>query len=267
MRPLQLRLLNILTTFDQVCRERGLRYYLMAGTLLGAVRHQGFIPWDDDIDVGMPRADYNLLIAHAQEWLPQNYEMVCAENTPAYPFPFAKMQDAETTFIERRGFKHVGGIYVDVFPLDGVPSGKIARKRQFFQYKFWTKILYFTCRDPHKHGHDTSSLIPLLCRKLFTPAAIQKRIRKILTRYSFDQSVLIADYDDGIKGVMDKKILGNATPLSFEGKQLLGIEKYDEYLTQKYGDYMQIPEQGKQRQHGFYYLSLGKPYREYKGKG
>ena len=78
IRPLQLRILEILLAVDKVCREHGLRYYLWAGTLLGAVRHKGFIPWDDDVDICMPRADYDTLMAHAKEWLPAPYEAMSA---------------------------------------------------------------------------------------------------------------------------------------------------------------------------------------------
>ena len=81
IRPLQLRILKNLLAVDKVCKEHNLRYYIMAGTMLGAVRHKGFIPWDDDLDIGMPRADYDLLMANAKEWLPKPYEAVCVLKT------------------------------------------------------------------------------------------------------------------------------------------------------------------------------------------
>lgn len=99
IRPLQLRILDILMAVDKVCKEHNLRYYIIAGTLLGAVRHKGFIPWDDDLDIGMPRADYDLLMAHAAEWLPAPFEAVCFENDTTYPLPFAKIQDGSTTLM------------------------------------------------------------------------------------------------------------------------------------------------------------------------
>jgi lipopolysaccharide cholinephosphotransferase len=87
-----------------------------------------------------------------------------------------------------------------------------------------------------------------------------------LTKYDFEKSELIADYDDLRKGIMNKKILGAPTPILFEGKELWGVEYYDVYLKQKYGDYMQIPDVNKQRQHNFHLLDLNKSYKEYKNK-
>lgn len=95
-RQVQARLLNILKAIDHVCREHHLTYYLLCGTMLGAVRHGGFIPWDDDADVGMPREDYETLLAHADEWMPQGYEVVSGGRTKGYPYPFARVQISGT---------------------------------------------------------------------------------------------------------------------------------------------------------------------------
>lgn len=265
IRPLQLRILKILLAVDKVCKEHNLRYYIMAGTMLGAVRHKGFIPWDDDLDIGMPRRDYDLLMSHSAEWLPQPYEAVCAENDRDYPLPFAKIQDAGTTLIERMHLKYLGGIYLDVFPLDGVPEGNLRQRMHFARYEFYKRVLYFIFRDPYKHGRGSGSWLPLLCRRLFTTTGVQKSIRSILTKYDFDDSRLICDYDDGMKGIMPKTELGAPTPILFEGEEVWGVHSYDAYLARKYGEYMVIPKQGGQRQHNFHYLDLDKPYREYKG--
>lgn len=263
IRPLQLRILDILTAFNHVCSEHNLRYYLWAGTMLGAVRHGGFIPWDDDLDIAMPRRDYDLLMQNANEWMPQPYELVSYETDPEhYPLPFAKLQDASTTLIERMHLSYLGGIYMDIFPLDGMPSSKLQQRLHFIRYQWLKKALYFVHRDPYRHGHGPSCWLPLLCRKLYTMQGLQEKIRNMQRAYDYDTADLIVDHDDGLKGVMPKSLLGNPTPVQFEGKTVMGVEHPHEYLTLKYGEYMVIPDGNHQRQHNFHLLDLEKGYRE-----
>ena len=257
------RILRILLAVHDVCRQHSLRYYVWAGTMLGAVRHRGFIPWDDDIDIAMPRPDYEQLVGHAEEWLPEPLEMVCAERDPLYPLPFGKIQDASTTLIERTHLRYLGGIYIDVFPIDGVPEAAIRRHMHFAAYEYWKRVLYLIHRDPYKHGHGPSSWVPLLCRRLYTMQGVQQHIRRLLMKYDYDGSRLVADYDDGSHGTMGKDIIGSPTPCDFEGHEVMGVEQYDAYLSRKYGDYMTIPDGDHQRQHNFHVLDLNTPYREH----
>lgn len=265
------RILRILLALDNCCREHSLHYYIWAGTMIGAVRHKGFIPWDDDIDIAMPRPDYEQLIVHSREWLPEPYEFVCAENDSEYPLPFGKIQDASTTLIERTHLHYLGGIYIDVFPIDGVPSAKkqaktspVKARLHFARYEYWKRVLYLIHRDPYKHGHGPSSWVPLLCRKVYTMQGVQHKIRQLLLKYDYTQSTLVGDYDDGLHGAMPRDILGKPTPFVFEGHQVMGVEHYDAYLSQKYGDYMTIPDGDHQRQHNFHVLDFDTPYREMK---
>lgn len=260
IRPLQLKVLDILLAVDRVCREHQLRYYIIAGTLLGALRHRGFIPWDDDLDIGMPRKDYEIFMAHADTWLPAYYEAINGQNDPEYPLSFAKIQDARTTLIERKHLKYTGGIYIDLFPLDGVPENKLVQWWHYSRFAWYNKMLYFIFRDPYKHGKGVGSWVPLLARKLYTRSGIQTRLREMMMKYDFDESTKVCDYDDGRKGILPKAVFGNPTPLQFEGKEVWGPAQPDTYLSQKYGDYMIIPPKEKQRQHNFYYLDLNKPY-------
>lgn len=262
IKDVQSRIIRILNVVDGVCREHGLTYYLWAGTMLGAVRHKGFIPWDDDADIAMPREDYEKLISHP-EWMPEPFEFICAENDRDYPLPFAKIQDASTTIIERMHLKYLGGIYIDVFPLDGVPAGKLARRCHFARYQFYKKVLYYIYRDPYKHGRGPSSWIPLLCRRLFTQDGVQKSIRKIMMKYGYDSSEHVADYDDGMRGITDKDVIGKPAPYMFDGHELLGVERYDAYLSNKYGDYMTIPKASDRHQHKFHFVDLDHSYREH----
>ena len=125
-------------------------------------------------------------------------------------------------------------------------------------------MLYFLCRDPYCHGHGPSCWIPLLCRRLYTLEEVQEKMRKLQKAYDFDTSALVVDHDDGRKGIMPRSVLGKPTPVTFEGKTVMGAEKPGEYLKQKYGDYMTIPPGPKQRQHNFHLLDLNTPYRDKK---
>lgn len=257
-------ILQILLKVDRVCREHNLRYYCWAGTMLGAVRHKGFIPWDDDMDICMPRPDYDLLMQHADEWLPRPLEALCMETNPTYPGTFAKIVDGSTTLIEREHSDYVGGIYLDVFPIDGMPESSLARRVAVFKYKALDKLLYFLHRDPYKHGHGPSSWPVLLIQRLFTHEWARRKLRQTCLSYDYDSASSIIDYDDGLPGIFPKSVLGTPKPVEFEGHEVMGVEQADVYLSTKYGDYMTVPQHDHQRQHNFFYLDYNLPFREYK---
>lgn len=263
IRPLQLRILDILVAFDKVCKEHNLRYYLWAGTMLGAIRHKGFIPWDDDADVAMPREDYDKLVAHSDEWLPKPFELNSIEKSDDFTGTYAKMVDASTTIIERYDFKSIGGIYIDVFPIDGVPSCKLHAKMHVGHYSFLRKMAYFCNRNPYKHGRGASSWIPRIVQHFYTNEQIQKKACSLMKSYSYSKAKNVCDYDDGSCGIMPKEYVGEPKPVEFEGLQLMGVAMPDKYLAHKYGDYMVIPQGNKQRQHNFYYLDYNLPYKDY----
>ena len=263
IRPLQLHIIDILKVIDVVCQDHNLHYYLWAGTMLGAIRHKGFIPWDDDIDICMPRPDYDQLVKHSNEWLPKPYVLSCAETEDNYPGAFAKMIDESTTLIEREYYGKVSGLYIDVFPIDGVPHNHFLQRWVMACYGFYKKVSYYLNRDPYKHGHGVRSWIPLLCRKFFSSKGVYEKMKRLQTKYDFEKSSLVADYDDGFNGIMAKCILGKPTPVEFEGHFFMGVEHADDYLRKKYGDYMKIPGTSHQRQHNFFYLNYNLPYKEY----
>ena len=263
IKTLQARLVPMLECIDKVCCEHHLRYYLWAGTMLGAVRHKGFIPWDDDMDICMPRPDYDLLLAHCHEWMPAPFEVVGPHNRSDYPYPFAKVEDSSTTVLERPDFNFPEGIYVDIFPIDGIPSDKAVATKHLKKYKFWRHLLFFRGRDPFKHGKGPRSWWPLLIHKMYSLQQLQDKVQRLMTQYKFDDCEQVIDYDSVFRGIVAKKILGEPKEYEFEGKKFLGVSDAHQYLTEMYGDYMTPPPKEKQIQHNFYYINLELPYREF----
>ena len=260
IRTLQLRILRILLAIDQVCREHDLRYYIVAGTMLGAVRHGGFIPWDDDLDIGMPRPDYDRLMERCAEWLPSPYQIIAYETDARYPFPFAKAQDSSTTLVERAHMHYIGGIYIDIFPLDGMTANPLRQRLHLMRYRYLRKVQYLLYRDPYRHGRGPSSWVPLLCRRLYTLDEVQRKMKAMQKEFDYERESLVIDHDFGSRGVMSKQLLGEPTPILFEGQTVMGVACPDEYLSRIYGDYMQLPPEEKRKQHLFYYLDLETPF-------
>ena len=259
-----MRILGNLAAVDKVCRDHGLYYYIYDGTILGAVRHGGFIPWDDDLDIAMPREDYEQFVAHAHEWLPEPYEFVCHELDSAYPLPFGKVQDASTTLMERQHLPYLGGVYIDVFPLDGVPANALLRRLHLVRYDILKKAVYMAYRDPYRHGKGVSSWLPLLCRRVIGQQRLQRATRRLLCKYPFATSSHVCVYDDGFHGVIDKAVVGQPTPVQFEHLEVMGVEHPHEYLTHMYGDYMTLPPLEQRRQHRFHYVDLNVSYKDAK---
>lgn len=265
IRPLQLRLFDIFLEFERVCKEHNLRFYLIAGTLLGAIRHKGFIPWDDDMDVAMPRKDYDLLIKHSDEWFSSPYELDCREKSELYPWRFAKVQDATTTLYANRGPRYIGGVYIDVFPYDGLPDGPLRQRLHIWRHRMLDKLFYFSFRDPFKHGKKFDSYLLFFIQKFLSPNRLYRMLDAASRKYDFETSNYITDHDCKYRGIIKKEALGNApSKVMFEGHETDGIADWDYFLTLMYGDYMNPPAQNDRKSHHYLvYRNLDLPYREY----
>lgn len=130
MNELQKKLVDILSWFHNLCNNNNLNYYAIGGTALGAIRHGGFIPWDDDIDVGMPRTDYEKFIKIANKYS-KKYAIEYPGINKDFLYPYAKIYDTQTTLIENKRYKIKRGIYIDVFPLDGIGNTKKESLKNF----------------------------------------------------------------------------------------------------------------------------------------
>lgn len=263
LRTFQKRSVVLLETIHNVCRKHGIRYFLIDGTLLGAVRHQGFIPWDDDMDIALMRNDYDELIKHADEWIPEPFRIVCHENTPKYPKYFAKLEDTSTTIVENIYLGYAGGIYIDIFPLDEVPSGLVRRAVHYYRFDRYRSLLYFLYRDPYKHGKGFSSFYTRLIQKLFDKERIHRKADALLREYAGRGMDCVMTHDNKLTAYR-KSCFNDSVTLTFEGVEADAPVLYKEVLADTYGDdFMEMPPDEKRRAHYHDYCDLNSPYRDF----
>lgn len=256
---------DMLREFIAACDKLKLRYYLLGGTLLGAVRHKGFIPWDDDIDVGMPRADYEIFLEKGQALLPKHLFVQCLKSEPEYPLCFAKIRDSRTTFVETAinnlNINH--GVYIDIFPLDYYPEEKRAQKRlnkKHEAYKRRISVMF----NSGKKSLKIRLMSLLWCVRY-------PSVRKVIAMrdalyHSVPESKVLANYCGawGAKEIMPAAWYGEGTPVVFEGMEVVAPVQYHNWLTQVYGDYMQLPPVEKRVGHHYAdVIDLRKSYTEY----
>ena len=254
---------KILQVADKICRENDIPYFLTNGTLLGAVRHKGFIPWDDDMDIAMFRPDYERFVKIIGDLLPAPYEFVSPDTSDRYPMELGKIIDGSTTLIERWSFNQLGGVYLDVWPLDAVADNKLIRTLHFSAFKVLNRMIYMRNRDPFKRGHGVSSWYPRLIQALFKNSTLQRWMRHLQTACDFEKHDKVCMLDNGEKSIISKSVVGKRAEYEFEGQMFFGPEDYDSYLKALYGDYMEIPPEGKRRIHRPDYLDLGMSYHDY----
>lgn len=241
---------DILCEFDRICRENNLRYGLCGGTLLGAIRHQGFIPWDDDIDVEMPRPDYMKLVSVAKDVFPEYYELVTPYSDNDTIHAYGKICDLRTKLIEFPESKKIPThLYIDIFPIDGMPVDPIAqekhrkktRKRMLTLYGY--KIAKYKLNEKLNIFKKIFWRIAKIVEKIIPNQKLIKKVDKLALKYEFGTTkhcaVIVAGY--GAREVMPIQVFDFSNEVVFEGKKFYATSKPDYYLTNIYGNYMQIP--------------------------
>lgn len=239
LRKAQLRMVEILTEVDKICRKHQIEYFLDWGSLLGAVRHGGFIPWDDDLDIAIRREDLPRLRKALQEELPSNMRYQDTSTDFNYPVPFGKVRDRNSIFDDPY-LKRVKerGIYIDIFCVEPIIPLKLKKPIDFvyircvrgihnYSDRFVEKLLGYLCYLP-------AIFIIYMCR-LWAKIA---HVSKVGHLYGW-KSLLYLDYN---KVFPVKEI-------QFEGKKFFAPNDYDAYLKNLYGDYMQIPPEDKRETH------------------
>ncbi len=249
--------LEILEEFIHICEKNNLVWYAIGGTVLGAVRHQGYIPWDVDIDVGMMRNDYEKFISICSTQLSEKYTLATYKNQKYHYSPHAKIYRNNSIFILGHNGKDINknkkdhkGIFIDIFPLDNAPEGDICQKKHSKELFKIKKLRYY------KQGHIFSAgflgtkligkriislfLLPISMRK------INKKLDDVMTKYRNSNSgyiVSMASKYSYEKQLMKKEVYGIPKKIKFEDIIINIPEKYDFYLTRLYKDYMKLPSE------------------------
>lgn len=252
-------LLEIVDEFVGVCEMHNLQYFLIGGTLLGAVRHNGFIPWDDDLDIAMPRKDYNKFIEmfNNEE---SDYFMHCIETDSEYWMPFAKFRKKNTLYDSgsTRGSKSKRGIFIDVFPLDNAKEpnnfaqGFRARIVKILRKVVKSKISLVHSKNNEKRSKYIAKKVIYYISKPITIQILvkgQQNLMTCLNDIDTDYYINLGSQYDYRKQTIRKKMYLPSTKLRFEEKWYQAPCKYDYILRRIYGDYMKLPTVEKRISH------------------
>lgn len=265
-RDLQLKILEMIKDIDKICREYNIEYYLAYGSCLGAVRHKGFIPWDDDLDITLKYEEYERFIQICKEKLDKSKYFVQTLDTDSnYYLSFAKIRNINTTLIEEanKNIDIINGVYVDIFPLVGYPNGKFKQKIFNINRAFTLSANINVINNKFLSGIFKAIL------KVFGKKRIIKFCTKQCVKYpcnSCRQLISVFDGDGVQVNLTSNEILGKPKYVKFEDTMLPIPADYDTYLTTVYGDYMKMPSQDqiKFKTHTPYILDLEHSYDEYR---
>lgn len=254
---IQARGLDLLDLFDRVCGENHLTYFLSGGTLLGAVRHKGFIPWDDDTDVMMPRGDFLKFQELIGGYLGDRYGYGSVYVDEEYRRPWARLWDKETKMVNFSIYDdQTAHIFLDVFPIDGVPTGKFATVL-FFRMM---RVLDASCKmSKRKFLHMTERMgaFKLAIHPLFHKIGghwFAMQMQRLAMKFPFGKTKYAGvsmTIKYGAREKLPYEVFASAVEVEFCGRKLPAPVGWKQYLTALYGDYMQLPPVEKRDEHHF----------------
>ena len=248
--------MQILDDFVRICEENELRYCLCGGTCIGAVRHKGFIPWDDDIDVKMPRKDFEKFVLITSQEEGTDFFLDYHSTNPFYGHNFAKYCKKNTTFIEPNGLQQA--IYIDVFAQDKVPGPDFTAKSQIPTIIHKLDAL-LTVRREGLEGRDLKTRIIYYVTRWIPSKSIFKWEKKLMTHFENTDAKYYLNYGsryDFVKETIPIIEFEPYTQLEFEGKMYNVPRNWDLYLSRIYGDYMTLPPVEKRVTHYPQYISF-----------
>lgn len=261
---------EMLCAVIRICEQLNLTYYLVCGSALGAMYYQGFIPWDDDLDVALPRPDYQRFCEQAPALLPDHYFLQTYQTDPAFPAMYGKIRDSRTTFIETAA-AHLPihhGIYLDVFPLDGYPTDK-RRIKKLERRKKWLKLQLASAYPSTPAQKITTRGLLWLFRRLGVPGRtdrVARRLEKLVSRWDVATSPIWCNHGNwqGRLEYAPREQYGQGREATFEGLTVRVPALAEEYLTQKYGNWQRdLPVEQQVSHHTYLVCDTEKPYIEY----
>ena len=246
--------LGILSAVDEFCVQNGIMYSLACGTLIGAIRHKGFIPWDDDVDIYMLRKDYDLFIEKFPPLYRGHYSTLSIECSQEWNRPYAKIFDARTILVEKIKYNVKGmGVNIDLFPIDNAPDDEslwvsYEKKRKILRNIYTMKVMRW-----NKDRSSIKNMFVVLCSLFLFPVS-SRRIAKIIDNYSkrFNNTAT-RYYAENCFGMPNARFpqddFDKTIEVCFENYFFQVMVGYDDYLRRFYGDYMKLPPKEKQVMH------------------
>lgn len=249
LKELQLDILNDVHVF---CINNDIKYSLSFGSLLGAIRHKGYIPWDDDIDIMMPREDYERFI---KTYRHENFKIATSSTMPDYFHPYAKVYNTQTIVQEFVENKSSYGINIDVFPIDKMPDDNFSLKKMFYVKKFLNLIYNLKMVSTNKNRSFFKNCILAISHILLSPIKMNVLVNKmecISKKYSNIEtcrSGIFTPADNTFNSITDNNVFEEYTEVKFEGMSFYIVKDYDSLLHAFYGDYMKLPPVEKRITH------------------
>ena len=253
LRKIQLEILKEVIIF---CNNNDIEYFITGGTLLGAVRHGGYIPWDDDIDLAIPRKDYERFITSFNNGRTDRLRVLSIDKDKFYPYVFAKVLDTNTTIEEDNDFNYQISVYVDVFPLDNLTDDMKYTLVLYYKIKFYNRLLYIKVANEYKKLNIFKSFTLKIIKFLLSNIEyydIISKIDKVSSKYiNNDNSKYVGvmsllKYGKG--EIVEREIFSKSVILSFENISVKAPIGYDNYLSKLYGNYMELPPIDKRVSH------------------
>lgn len=240
--------IEILDAVDFFCRCHDIHYWLDSGTLIGAVRHKGYIPWDDDIDIGMLRQDYDRFVLSFNNEN-DRYQVCSPETDRHWGFPWGKILDTRTVLYEpdEKGLRT--SVNIDLFVYDNAPDNNKQLRRMYDRRDRWMYLRDIRLYASVRQQHNPLKKLGILLANIPCRGWIERRIVRNSQRFAYCNTSRVGNFTCKVRMACSKSVFNDFTTVEFEGKQYPAPEDYDQWLRSLYGNYMQLPPEEKRVSH------------------